>query len=519
VTPFFPALKSSSAKGINSRTVKSGINVYPAGLKGARSNNNLEFGGATVTAWGVCYKTSSGCTTADSVAVGSGTGGTGAFTAPLSSLLSGTLYYMKAYATNSAGTSYGSEVSTTTIPAAPTSVAATKTLPDKVTITWIKSTGATNYHVWRDSTDLGAAGDVNTFDDTGATAPMLTAGTASATSATDKVTLSISGASASNGTSYTYKVVASNSTGSSADSLTDTGYRAPGALTYLWYRSSGDADSSYSSLGGTTAPYDDTTASAPTITPGVASASDGTSQSYVALSVSGQSANVGAGKYYYATVSATGATPADTNHVRGNRSVGSLTYQWQRSDADSDANYNTNISTASSYNDTGAPADGSGRYYQVVENATGAAQQTSTSDRGYRIAPIYSISISPAGTIEYGRVTLSNATTTIGSTYTKIATNDGNTAEKLNIKSSDATVGTGWTLDTSNAMLDHYTHEFSTTTGSRWTFMPDSATYVTANPSVAVSGTTSFDFRLTVPSSSTDYQTKSITITVQAVAP
>ncbi|MBA7581274.1 hypothetical protein ES708_23176 [subsurface metagenome] len=38
-----------------------------------------------------------------------------------------------------------------------------------------------------------------------------------------------------------------------------------------------------------------------------------------------------------------------------------------------------------SYDDTGAPADGSGRYYRCVLNAAGAAQQISATDRGYRI--------------------------------------------------------------------------------------------------------------------------------------
>src|SRR3989338_6958069 len=130
---------------------------------------------------------------------------------------------------------------------------------------------------------------------------------------------------------------------------------------------------------------------------------------------------------------------------------------------------------------------------------------------------VYSVSITPAGDIAYGFVSLSNSTTTIGSTYTKTATNDGDTAEKLNVKSSDATGGTAWTL-ASNIGSNIFKHEFSTTTGATWTVMPDSATYVTAKPSVAVSGTVDFDFRLTAPSSS-DYQQKSITITVQAVAP
>lgn len=132
--------------------------------------------------------------------------------------------------------------------------------------------------------------------------------------------------------------------------------------------------------------------------------------------------------------------------------------------------------------------------------------------------PVYSVSITSSGVIEYGFVGLSTASSTVGNGYTQTSQNDGNTIEKLNIKSSDASGGTTWTL-ASAIGSNIFKHEFSTTTGSRWDAMPDSATYVTAAPSVAVSGTVSFDFQLTTPSASADYQQKSITITVQAVAP
>ena len=183
------------------------------------------------------------------------------------------------------------------IPAAPTNVSATDgTYTNKVTITWTKSSGATDYHVWRDAVDLGAAGDVSTFDDAGASAPTITPGTASASdgSSSSYVTASLSGQSANNGTTHTYKVVASNLAGNSPDSSTNTGYRGVGSLTYQWQRSAADSDASYGDIGG---------------------------------------------------------------------------------------------GTTASYNDTGAPSDGSGRYFKCVMNATGASQNTSTSDRGYRMAP------------------------------------------------------------------------------------------------------------------------------------
>ena len=69
-------------------------------------------GGATVTARGVCWSTSQNPTISDSHTTdGTGTGG---FTSNITGLDPLTTYYVRAYATNSAGTSYGSQVSFTT---------------------------------------------------------------------------------------------------------------------------------------------------------------------------------------------------------------------------------------------------------------------------------------------------------------------------------------------------------------------------------------------------------------------
>lgn len=105
--------------------------------------------GQNATAWGVCYKTSSPCTIADSVAAGSGTGGVGAFTASMISLSTGTTYYIKAYATNSAGTSYGSEVTILTKPAAPTALNFTSVTATTLRLNWTALTGAASYKVER----------------------------------------------------------------------------------------------------------------------------------------------------------------------------------------------------------------------------------------------------------------------------------------------------------------------------------------------------------------------------------
>ena len=71
-------------------------------------------GGGAVTARGVCWATTTAPTITNSLTT-DGTG-TGSFTSNLTLLLPSTTYYVRAYATNSVGTAYGSELSFTTNP-------------------------------------------------------------------------------------------------------------------------------------------------------------------------------------------------------------------------------------------------------------------------------------------------------------------------------------------------------------------------------------------------------------------
>ena len=71
-------------------------------------------GGATITARGICWSTSQNPTiSGDHTTDGTGTG---SFTSAMTGLTANTTYYVRAYATNSAGTAYGEEVSFTTLP-------------------------------------------------------------------------------------------------------------------------------------------------------------------------------------------------------------------------------------------------------------------------------------------------------------------------------------------------------------------------------------------------------------------
>ena len=87
--------------------------------------NVLSDGGSTVTTRGLCWSTSPNPTVADSIVI-LGTG-TGSFTSHLTGLTANTLYYIRAFATNAAGTAYGDEFTFATLSGIPCPGAATVT--------------------------------------------------------------------------------------------------------------------------------------------------------------------------------------------------------------------------------------------------------------------------------------------------------------------------------------------------------------------------------------------------------
>jgi hypothetical protein len=92
-----------------STTSVSGITATSA-ISGGKVNSD---GGSTVTERGVCWPTSQNPTIADSKST-DGSVGTGSFAASISGLTGNITYYVRAYATNSAGTGYGDEKTFTT---------------------------------------------------------------------------------------------------------------------------------------------------------------------------------------------------------------------------------------------------------------------------------------------------------------------------------------------------------------------------------------------------------------------
>ncbi|MBI9067324.1 MAG: hypothetical protein JEZ09_08530, partial [Salinivirgaceae bacterium] len=87
----------------------SDITSNTATCGGSITNN----GGAAITARGVCWSTTQNPTAYDSHTT-DGTG-TGSFASSITGIIHGTTYYVRAYATNSAGTAYGDEKILTTL--------------------------------------------------------------------------------------------------------------------------------------------------------------------------------------------------------------------------------------------------------------------------------------------------------------------------------------------------------------------------------------------------------------------
>jgi len=106
-----PALTTSTVSGVTINTAISGGNI-------------TSDGGGSVTARGVCWGTSHNPTIAGPHTT-DGTG-TSIYTSSLTGLTPNTLYYVRAYANNSAGTAYGNEVSFTTNPVLPPALTTTE---------------------------------------------------------------------------------------------------------------------------------------------------------------------------------------------------------------------------------------------------------------------------------------------------------------------------------------------------------------------------------------------------------
>lgn len=104
---------SFTTKGVPTLTTTEVSGISPISAVGG--GNVTNDGGSTITARGICWGINNNPTISNSKTVNGS--GLGTFTSNITGLADGSIYYVRAYATNKSGTSYGNNVSFSTQPA------------------------------------------------------------------------------------------------------------------------------------------------------------------------------------------------------------------------------------------------------------------------------------------------------------------------------------------------------------------------------------------------------------------
>jgi hypothetical protein len=187
--PSAPTITTTALSSITANTVTSGGNVTSSGR-------------STITARGIVWSTSPG-PTVDLPTRTTEAGTTGSFTSVATGLVGGTLYYIRAYATNGIGTGYGSELSFTTL----TAPSVTTTSLTNITTTSASSGGTITSTGGATVTTRGVCWDVSPNP----TIALATRTTESGSFGTGSFTASITGLSP--GVQYYVRAYATTSAG------------------------------------------------------------------------------------------------------------------------------------------------------------------------------------------------------------------------------------------------------------------------------------------------------------------
>lgn len=135
-------------------------------------------------------------------------------------------------------------------------------------------------------------------------------------------------------------------------------------------------------------------------------------------------------------------------------------------------------------------------------------------------AQVVSLEVVSDGIVAYGALALGTTanTTPTGLDQSQYIYNDGGVTEDYFIKSSDAsrTSGLTWELVEGSPGLNQFKHEWSSTGGAPWTAMNASNGYSTYLTSIIPGVTVLLDLQITMPSTTTDAQEHTITVTVMA---
>ena len=280
-------------------------------------------------------------------------------------------------------------------PGVPGGVSASSDRADAVLVSWQPVSGAFGYHVWRDGVRLTAGAGVagSTYLDTTADPPPAAWAAPSSVSAsshaTDRVVVAWTAPPPPQGAKTTYQVQAVNAAGDGPLSAEASGRRQLAALVAyeVEVRPAGGS-AAWVSTGEVAPSWEHYEAPLATLGEAAVSASAGDHRAHVALA---------------APIPAVGAAPTVTYRVRGRladgqatpasasasgrRATGAVALQWQRSAGATAAAFaDLAGATGAAFSDTGAPSDGTSRWYRLVASAPGAAGRIYGAVEGWRLA-------------------------------------------------------------------------------------------------------------------------------------
>ena len=213
-------LFSISPASVTTPTVTTNAVSSIGTISSTAGGNVTSDGGASVTARGVCWSTSADPTISNSH-TSDGTG-TGSFTSSITGLSPGTTYHVRAYATNSAGATYGSDMSFTASASSPTAATSAAT---SVTSSSAALNGSVNPN--------GASTTIEFEYGTTTSYGTVVTATESPLSGTDSQSVSKAITGLSPNTTYHFRVKATNSVGTTygSDMSFLTSADAPSAST------------------------------------------------------------------------------------------------------------------------------------------------------------------------------------------------------------------------------------------------------------------------------------------------
>jgi hypothetical protein len=214
-----PSVTTASISSVTTTTASSGGNVTATG-------------GAPVSNRGVVWNTSGSPTISSYNGITSNGSGTGTYSSSLTGLSPNTTYYVRAYATNSAGTGYGSQLSFITQPTNPTSAAANPSTTCSGNATQLSVSNAQGTVYWYTggcgTTFVGTGNPLTVYPTTTTTYYARNYNSSGFSSGCASVTVTV------NQPASTPTSASGSPTGTTAADLSFGGSTGSGTITYYW---------------------------------------------------------------------------------------------------------------------------------------------------------------------------------------------------------------------------------------------------------------------------------------------